>query len=138
MKKYDSKHINKIAFPLGGIGSGSISLAGNGSFVDAEINNRPNRGAHCKHTGFSVRAEKEGKIVDAGMLCGDTEEYAIGEFYSAFCHFDDVSFEAEYPFARVNLSDSVFPAAAVIKDFNPFIFIVKYIDSSENTYQVFS
>lgn len=121
MKKYKNDYINKIAFPLGGIGTGSISISGNGGFVDAEINNRPNRGKCCRHSGFAVRAEKDGKIVDARMLCGDNDNYDIGNFYAAFRHFDDVSFEEEFPFAKVNLADSVFPGTAVIEAFNPMI-----------------
>ena len=33
-----------LAFPLGGIGTGSISLGGRGQFQDWEIDNRPDKG----------------------------------------------------------------------------------------------
>jgi len=34
---YTGKNLQEISFPLGGIGTGSIGLAGNGCFVDWEI-----------------------------------------------------------------------------------------------------
>ena len=38
---YTGDYTQNISFPLGGIGTGSIGLAGNGALVDWEINNRP-------------------------------------------------------------------------------------------------
>ena len=34
---YQGDTLREISFPLGGIGSGSVGLAGNGSLVDWEI-----------------------------------------------------------------------------------------------------
>ena len=36
---YTGDYTQNISFPLGGIGTGSIGLAGNGALVDWEINN---------------------------------------------------------------------------------------------------
>lgn len=128
MKSYKGDYLNCIAMPLGGIGSGSISIAGNGTIVDAEINNCPNRETACGYTGFAVRAEKDGKTVDSRLLCGDSMSdlrygYETGKnlLIDGFRHFDKASFDAKFPFAEVHLSDSVFPAEAVIEAYNPFI-----------------
>lgn len=131
MKSYKGDYLNHISLPLGGIGAGSISIAGNGMLVDPEINNRPNREACCGYSGFAVKAEKNGKLVDCRLLCGDRttdlsgtirETYGSGDsFFSGFRHFSDVVFHAEFPFAVIKLSDTAFPATAVIEAFNPFI-----------------
>jgi uncharacterized protein (DUF608 family) len=42
---YQGAKTNQISFPLGGIGSGCIGLAGNGRLIDWEIFNRPNKGS---------------------------------------------------------------------------------------------
>lgn len=39
LKHYDKDHLHKIAMPVGGIGTGTISLAGNGALKDWEIGN---------------------------------------------------------------------------------------------------
>ena len=41
--RYEQEYLKEISFPLGGIGSGCIGLAGNGRLVDWEIFNRPNK-----------------------------------------------------------------------------------------------
>lgn len=60
--RYTGRNTQAISFPLGGIGTGSIGLAGNGMLIDWEIKNRPNK---CSHNGFSffaVKAEKDGMV----------------------------------------------------------------------------
>ncbi|MGD0006299.1 MAG: GH116 family glycosyl-hydrolase, partial [Anaerolineaceae bacterium] len=47
---YSHAQTREISFPLGGIGTGSIGLAGNGRLIDWEIFNRPNKGSF---NGFS-------------------------------------------------------------------------------------
>src|ERR1041385_7571741 len=49
-KHYDKNHINKIALPIGGIGTGTISLGGNGQWKDVEIMNRPGKGFYGAET----------------------------------------------------------------------------------------
>ncbi len=44
LKTYKAEYINRIALPLGGIGTGTISLGGRGNLQDWEIMNRPAKG----------------------------------------------------------------------------------------------
>ena len=44
LKKYDQEHIYKIALPVGGIGTGTVSLGGRGNLQDWEIMGRPAKG----------------------------------------------------------------------------------------------
>ena len=41
LKKYDQEHTYKIAMPVGGIGTGSVSLGSRGNLRDWEIMNKP-------------------------------------------------------------------------------------------------
>ena len=43
-RSYSGRQLAMIAFPLGGIGTGSISLGGRGQLRDWEIFNRPDKG----------------------------------------------------------------------------------------------
>ena len=43
-RTYSGRKLKMLAFPLGGIGTGSISLGGRGQFHDWEIYNRPDKG----------------------------------------------------------------------------------------------
>ena len=44
LKHYDGEHLHEIALPLGGIGTGTVSLGGRGELRDWEIMNVPAKG----------------------------------------------------------------------------------------------
>ncbi len=58
-KTYEGKYLNEIAFPLGGIGTGCLSISGSGQLVDWEIFNRPNKGYRPDYTFFTLFAQQE-------------------------------------------------------------------------------
>ena len=132
---YKKEKLRNISFPLGGIGSGSIGIAGNGSLVDWEIFNRPDKNSINRYTSFAVRAIK-GDEITPKILCGDYDKFYCGlpnkqsGFFGhgidsgtmmGFPHFKNCEFLGEFPFAQVSLSDDLFPGKATIKAFNPFI-----------------
>src|SRR5262245_27600568 len=81
---YRSKKTSQISFPLGGIGSGCIGLAGNGRLIDWEIYNRPNKGSVNGFSHFAIRAEEgtgeAGKVIAARILHGDLQAPYIGDY----------------------------------------------------------
>ena len=61
---YSNENLKEVIFPIGGIGSGSIGLSGNGNLVDWEIFNRPDKGSINGYSQFCVRTVSEsGKII---------------------------------------------------------------------------
>lgn len=135
--KYSGENLREIMFPIGGIGSGSISLAGNGSLVDWEIFNRPNKGGLNPFSFFAVRAEYKNKRSVTRVLQGDWirdlvgkytmthfKGYGYGPESSTLCalpHFKKVTFDGKFPIATLKFEDDKFPATVVLKGFNPFI-----------------
>src|SRR3954464_15538452 len=51
---YSGRQLEMIAFPLGGIGTGSISLGGRGQLRDWEIYNRPDKGRSPEYAFASI------------------------------------------------------------------------------------
>lgn len=134
---YRDERLNQISFPLGGIGTGSIGLAGNGRLIDWEIYNRPNKGSVNGFSHFAIRAEREGKILDARVLHGDLNAPYMGELHNAHFrsfgwgprreyltgmpHFKEVEFRGEFPLAEMIFQDAHFPGDVRLTAFNPFI-----------------
>ncbi len=136
---YRGDSLREISFPLGGIGSGSVGLAGNGALVDFEIFNRPNKGSLNGYSHIAVRA-RMGDQVFYKVLQGDhvkdltgTYTGALHEVYdgfgfgpaartmAGFPHFRDCTFKGEFPVAELTFSDPDFPVPVTLRAFNPLI-----------------
>ena len=61
--KYSGKFTKEISFPLGGIGTGSIGIGGDGRLVDWEIFNRPSKGSINSYSHFAIRAVQDEKLL---------------------------------------------------------------------------
>jgi non-lysosomal glucosylceramidase len=132
LKHYEGRFIEKIAMPIGGIGTGNISIGGNGQWRDVEIMNKPAMdfyGAHVpKQAPYFIvftqtaAGEKKSKTLMGPIPPSD---YAGSEGSRAPNHglprFASASFDAAYPFGIVNLQDDAMPVSAKAKVFNPFI-----------------
>src|SRR5512143_3303690 len=57
---YEGESLGEVAFPLGGIGTGTVSLGGRGNLRDWEIFNRPGKGVHLPFTFFALYFEQGG------------------------------------------------------------------------------
>ena len=144
---YKGEKTRAISFPLGGIGSGSIGLAGNGRLVDWEIFNKPNKGSVNGFSHFAIKVESEDCVLDARVLNGDLPTHYIGgetsglsgnngfgqgpqrETLAGAPHFKDVEFRGQFPFATIKFLDQDFPGSVNMTAFNPFI-PLNDIDSS--------
>jgi len=132
---YRGRRLNEISFPLGGIGTGCIGLAGNGRLIDWEIFNRPNKGSINGFSFFAIKAEEKGKVILAKILNGDLNPPYTGEgcsnwtygfgvnrgYMAAFPHFEKAEFKGEFPIAEIQFIDEKVPLKVKLKAFNPFI-----------------
>ena len=132
VKSYDQNHLLNISLPLGGIGTGTVSLGGRGELRDWQIMNRPGIKFSTTLKGnnapfFAVYVKPQGKQAMTKALIGPfhPSEYQHYEGRPVNNHgmprFSSASFDAAYPFGQVNLSDDLLPISVRIKGFNPFI-----------------
>ena len=134
---YKGRKTKNISFPLGGIGTGCIGLAGNGELTDWEIFNRPNKCTRNGYSHFAIKASYGDKSI-VKVLHGDTSESLMGTSCSSkghygfgygprgnslagYPHFTDVSFEGTFPLAKLSFADGDFPAKVRLCAFNPLI-----------------
>lgn len=132
LRHYDAEHLAQIALPIGGIGTGTVSLGGRGELRDWEIMNVPAKGFSTVTKGnnapfFAIYARSENGEATTTLLAGPLypEEYLHYEGRPVNHHglprFAEATFDAAYPFGMVNLSDPGLPLKVTVKGFNPFI-----------------
>lgn len=132
LKHYDREHLAEIALPLGGIGTGTVSLGGRGELRDWEVMNVPAKKYSTVTTGnnapfFAIFTRTADAEPMATLLAGPLypNEYLHYEGRPVNHHgmprFAEASFDAAYPFGQVRLSDKDLPVRVRIKGFNPLI-----------------
>ena len=132
LKHYEGNNIYKIAMPIGGIGTGGISVGGNGQWKDVEIMNKPGMGFYGAQSPkeepcFMIYVEdNSGKKITRTLMgpispADYTGQQGSEEPNHGLPRFSDASFDAAYPFATVNLKDYKVPVTAKLRVFNPFI-----------------
>ncbi|WP_099598196.1 GH116 family glycosyl-hydrolase [Reichenbachiella sp. 5M10] len=134
LTSYDQDHIARIAMPIGGIGTGTVSLGGRGDLRDWAIMNTGAIGyiPTSEHRGYigpffalftqTADGQRATRALEGPL---DVSLYE-GPFGSntpnhGFPRFDSCTFKAAYPFGQVLLSDSDMPLDVRIKAFNPYI-----------------
>jgi uncharacterized protein (DUF608 family) len=133
---YTNEKTRQISFPLGGIGTGAIGLAGNGRLIEWEVFNKPAKESCNGMSHFAIKAEKCGEVVDARILNGDLPPPYSGtgdnvykgsgfgpsiNTMAGMPHFRETEFTGKYPVAEINYSDELFPGSIQLTAFNPLI-----------------
>ena len=132
LKSYDSQHLLNIALPLGGIGTGTVSLGGRGELRDWEIMNVPGKGYSTVVKGndapfFAIFTRDEKGASQTKALLGPLydSEYQDKEGRSVNNHglprFREASFSSTYPFGVVQLQDERMPVKVRLLGYNPLI-----------------
>lgn len=136
LKTYDQDHLQRIAMPVGGFGTGTVSLKGNGAIQDWEIMNRPAKGFNPwifkgppvnRAPFFALYIKEENKKGQAVLLEGPPTNLdyegnlgAVGTNHG-LPRFAEATFQTAYPFGQVQLKDSALPVQVSVGAFNPLI-----------------
>src|SRR5436309_13071345 len=67
-RTFTGASLAEVAFPLGGIGTGTVSLGGRGQLRDWEIFNRPGKGKVLPYSFFAIWARPQGGSAVARVL----------------------------------------------------------------------
>jgi uncharacterized protein (DUF608 family) len=124
---FEDDFLSEIAFPLGGIGTGTVSLGGRGELRDWEIANKPDKGHMLDNSFFALWFREEGRAPQTMILESELRPPYRGAFgiprggLPGMPRFQKGRFLGSYPFARVELEDVRVPLQATLESFNPFI-----------------
>lgn len=125
--EYYGEYLNRVAFPLGGIGAGMICLEGTGAMSHFSIRNRPaiyfepcTFSAVCIKGNPNIAKVLEGPV-PGWKLFGQpgTGNGAAGSSFG-LPRFREAVFKARFPFATVKLVDRQVPVSVEITGWSPF------------------
>lgn len=123
---YTGEDLNRVAFPLGGIGAGMLCIEGNGSFSHLSVRHTPD----IFNTPFMYAAVAvKGEENTAKILEGPVQDWKIfgnpntGNGNSPFGvpRFEHAEFIARFPFCSITLSDNEMPLGVMVQAWSPFI-----------------
>src|SRR6185436_8346753 len=77
---YAGDRLNEVAFPLGGIGAGTVALGGQAELRDFEIFNRPAKGFNPPYTFFTLRTQRDSQPAVTRLLEGVLPPSYSGSF----------------------------------------------------------
>ncbi|MCC6442483.1 MAG: hypothetical protein IT210_03385 [Armatimonadetes bacterium] len=126
-RTFSGRALAEVAFPLGGIGTGTVSLGGRGQFRDWEIFNRPAKGKSLPFTFFALWARPEGEeavacVLERRLLPPFAEGAGMSPAYlCGLPRLKEARFRGEYPFAWIDFEDDSLPLKVSLEAFNPFI-----------------
>ncbi|NLV74840.1 MAG: hypothetical protein GXY52_09200 [Chloroflexi bacterium] len=125
LRTYEGAYLARVALPLGGIGTGTVSLGGRGQLQDWEIYDQPAKGFDGQSV-VILYARPEGHPAVCRVLEGVLRppyEGAMGARapYHGLPRMRSCRYGTAYPFAQVDLADPDVPLEVSLQAFNPFI-----------------
>jgi uncharacterized protein (DUF608 family) len=125
---YSGKNLDRIAFPIGGIGAGMFCLEGTGSISHMSVHNHPEvYNEPCMFAAISVKGLKngtkvlEGQVPDWKKFGQPDSANGSGGTTFGFPRFQSARFNARFPFAVIEMHDDDIPIDIKLTGWSPFI-----------------
>ncbi|HUE21532.1 MAG TPA: GH116 family glycosyl-hydrolase, partial [Bryobacteraceae bacterium] len=124
---FSGRRLTAIAFPLGGVCAGCISLGGRGQLRDWEIFNRPDRGNAPSYAFPAIWAQTGNRKPVARVLESRIQPPFEGSSglgannAPGLTRLTSATFTGEFPLARIDFSDAALPVKVSLEAFSPFI-----------------
>ncbi len=125
---YTGEFLNRVAFPIGGLGAGMFCLEGSGAIAQVSIRNKPDV---FNDPGMFAAIHVKGAANGAKMLEGPAPAWKhFGQHLSALGyggsavglpHFAGAEFKTEFPFCSITLHDADIPLKVELRGWSPFI-----------------
>jgi uncharacterized protein (DUF608 family) len=125
---YENELLSRIAFPMGGIGTGMVCLEGAGGISHVSVRNHPDIfNEPFVFAAVAVKGLENGaKVLEGPVpgwkvfgLAGSGNGNARG--VNGYPHFEKAAFLCRFPFATVTLQDDDIPLDISLTGWSPFI-----------------
>src|SRR2546421_666123 len=125
-RAFTGRQLSLLAFPLGGVAAGSISLGGRGQLRDWEIFNKPDKGRMPSYAFASIFVDdgrrRMARVLEARHLPPFHGQDGLGaRNVPGLTRLASARFVGEYPLARIEFEDPELPIRLTLEAFSPFI-----------------
>lgn len=126
-RTYTGRHLAMLAFPLGGVGAGSVSLGGRGQLRDWEIFNHPGKRFSPRYAFPSIRAKvgtakAVSRVLEAKLMPPYEGSSGLGSAnVPGLPRLDAATFTGEFPIAKISFTDASLPVKVSLEAFTPFV-----------------
>ena len=117
---YTGRQLAMIAFPLGGIGTGSISLGGRGQLRDWEIYNHPDKGRSPEYALPAIRVQASSakpvtRVLESRLLPPYASASGLGPANApGLTRIARATFTGEFPVAHIAFQDPRLPVRVTL------------------------
>lgn len=126
IRSFDSS-ASEVAFPLGGIGTGNVSIGARGDLRDWEIFNSPAKGNNLPNTFFAIRVQSNGNDPIARVIEGPVQHPHIRSHgyhpstSAGLPRFAKSTLHGEYPLVTIDFEDDKLPITIQLEAYTPLI-----------------
>ena len=125
---YEGEWLNRVAFPVGGLGAGMFCMEGTGAISHVSVRNRPEIfNEPGMFAAISVKGIKNGTKLLEGPV-PDWKKFGLkdagnglGGATTGLPHFHQASFTARFPFGYLDIRDNDLPLSVRVTGWSPFI-----------------
>ena len=125
---YKGEYLNRVAFPVGGLGAGMFCMEGTGVISHISVRNKPEIfNEPGMFAAISVKGIKNGAKLLEGPVPGwkkfgqPDAGNGLGGATTGLPHFRSASFKVKFPFAFLDINDIDLPFKVKITGWSPFI-----------------
>ncbi|HVV55459.1 MAG TPA: GH116 family glycosyl hydrolase [Mucilaginibacter sp.] len=125
---YTGEFLNRIAFPVGGLGAGMFCIEGTGAISHVSVRNQPDI---FNDPGIFAAISVRNKAYGAKVLEGPVPDWkkfglrdagnGLGGWTTGLPHFHSASFRTKFPFCHIGLKDKDLPLSVELTGWSPFI-----------------
>ncbi len=116
-----------VAFPLGGIGTGNVSLGARGELRDWEIFNKPNKGNSLPNTFFTLRTKlpdqsPQTRVIEGPVQPPHTLSHGYHPAFNAgLPRMAQSTLRGEYPIVNIQFEEPSLPVQVELEAYTPLI-----------------